>query len=135
MSLEQIRARAKSFDSRVAAIRSTPDFIGDAVTDRDALLNALDKVLALHKPVKKWEPYEGAGYTFATREEALRASGEEDLGVVAIEAGPQFFEVCGECGRIEGEQLSEAGEEWGYRESLWPCPTVTALTDALEATP
>jgi len=94
--------------------------------------NVLEAVLALHKPVKKWEPYEGAGYSFNTREEALRSGGEEDLGTVAIEAGPQYFEICEECGRIESEQLSETGEDWGYRESLWPCPTVAAIESALK---
>ena len=95
------------------------------------LLTAVGAVRTLHQPIKKWEPYAGAGYSFATREEALRAGGEEDLGRVAIETGPQFFEVCKECARVESDQLSETGEEWGYRESLWPCPTATAITAAL----
>lgn len=90
-------------------------------------------VTTLHKPEKRWEPYEGAGYTFLTREQALEAAGEEDLGVVAMEAGPQYFEVCSECARVESEQLSESGEEWGYREALWPCKTASAVETALRS--
>lgn len=111
------------------------EFIAAAPTDVARLVAAVEGVLGLHKPIKKWEPYEGAGYTFATQEEALRAGGDLDLGVVAIEAGPQYFEVCKECGRIESDQLSEIGEDWGYRESLWPCATIAAIEAALKEDP
>lgn len=119
---------------RETFMKADAEFIASAPADVAYLLDltrkqaaALEWVEALHRPVKKWEPYEGAGYSFNTRDEALEAGGEEDLGVVAIEAGPQFFEVCAECSRVESEQLSETGEEWGYRESLWPCPTIKAI--------
>ncbi|MDQ1053192.1 hypothetical protein QE394_001120 [Arthrobacter sp. SORGH_AS 212] len=115
------------------ALRKPTDasFIAAAPGNIERLTAALEAVLALHTPVKKWEPYAEAGYSFNTREEALRAAGEEDLGRIAIEEGPQYFEVCKECGRVESDQLSEIGEEWGYRESLWPCPTVAAVEAAL----
>ncbi|MFW0772485.1 hypothetical protein ACLRGI_04885 [Paenarthrobacter nitroguajacolicus] len=119
-------------EQRVIVMLAEPDTYDtrplDAMT---RLLAAIEAVGALHKPEKRWEPYEGAGYTFLTREQALEAAGEEDLGAVAMEAGPQFFEVCAECARVESEQLSESGEEWGYREALWPCKTTETFAAAL----
>jgi len=133
--LGEIEARAK--EAEPLCVSSCPSELCRAEIDRAYLLTELRKrdgviaaVEALHRPIQKWEPYDGAGYTFATREEALRAAGEEDLNSVAMEAGPQPFEVCLECSRVESEQLVEIGEEWGYRESLWPCPTVRAVTAA-----
>jgi hypothetical protein len=112
------------------------EFIVAARNQIPRILDALDAVQALHQPVKKWEPYEGAGYTFASEAAALEALGDVDVNSVVLEGiaenGLPFFEVCAECGRIESDQLSEMGEEWGYRESLWPCPTVAAITKALE---
>jgi hypothetical protein len=112
------------------------EFIAAARNQLPRILDALDAVLALHQPVKKWEPYEGAGYTFATEAAALEALGDVDVNSVVLEGiatnGLPFFEVCAECGRIESEQLSELGEEWGYQESLWPCATVAAITTAME---
>jgi len=129
-SLRVVRAAPHLAKREPQAIKDAT-FIANAPTDQAKLIAAIEAVAGLHKPEKRWEPYEGAGYTFFTRDQALEAAGEVDLGVVAIEAGPQFFEVCGECARVESEQLSETGEEWGYREALWPCKTAEALTQAL----
>ena len=77
-----------------------------APQDRAKLLAALDAILALHKPKTRWTHPNWTG-SFDT------------------------FDICAECGRIEAGQLRKSREEWSYRESLWPCPTFTAVTAAL----
>ena len=102
--------------------------------DLDALLEEAAKVEAvrvLHKPEKRWQPYEGFESSFATEDEALRSLDDLDVGVVVLENitehGTPYFEICAECGRIDADQLDEFGEDWSYREGLWPCRTAKAL--------
>jgi len=93
---------------------------------------AIDAVKALHKPEKRWMPYEGAGVSFDTEREAIEAMDDVDLGVVALESiaenGTPFFEVCAECKHIEDSPCEgECTLEAGYRECIWPCRTIAAL--------
>jgi hypothetical protein len=105
-------------------------FLAAARTDIPRLLAALDAVLALHKPETRWTHPDWMG-SFDTIEEA---AGYDEDEVIGDEQKSQVdsFDICAECGRIESEQLSESGEEWGYREGLWPCPTVAAVVAALQ---
>jgi len=106
----------------------------DSARDIPALLTmvreqraALDRVEALHKPEKRWTHPDWTG-SFDTREEAAEYDYDEAMGDDQ-KSQVEFFEVCAECGRVESEQLSEAGDgDWSYRESLWPCETIAAIT-------
>lgn len=100
------------------------------------LLAALEAVNALHKPEKRWMPYEGAGVSYDTEREALEATEDADLNQVALEElatnGVPFFEVCAHCKHIEDSPCEgECTLEAGYRESIWPCPTVKSIATAL----
>jgi hypothetical protein len=100
------------------------------------LLATLEAVSALHQPVKRWMPYEGAGVSYDTEQDAIEATEDCDLNSVAMqelaENGMPYFEVCGHCQDIEDSPCEgECTLEAGYRESLWPCPTVRAIASAL----
>jgi hypothetical protein len=106
----------------------------------DYALAALEAVMALHKPEKRWMPYDGAGISYDTAKEALEATEDVDLGIVVIEElaenGPPYFEVCAHCKKIEDSPCEgECTLEAGYRESLWPCATHEAITAALRGKP
>lgn len=111
-------------------------FIANAPADVAYLLGLLQeqaetlaKVAELHKPETRWMPYEGAGISFDTREEALEAAEDADLGICATV--PATFEVCAHCKRIEDSPCEgQCTLEAGYRESLWPCPTAAAAAAA-----
>jgi hypothetical protein len=98
--------------SLLAPIREETEFeaasAAEASLQRNTarLLSALDAVLALHKSKTLWTHPNWTG-SFDT------------------------FDICAECGRIGAGQLRKSREEWGYREGLWPCPTVAAVTAAL----
>jgi hypothetical protein len=73
----------------------------------------------LHKPEQRFYPVNVDDRSWDTADEA-REWGSDDEAI-------EMFEICSECGRLEAEQLKESGEDWGYRESLWPCPTIKAI--------
>ncbi|WP_284984259.1 hypothetical protein [Arthrobacter sp. efr-133-TYG-118] len=97
-----------------------------APQDRAQLLAALDAVLALHKPVTYWMTDEDADISYQTKQDAL----EERTDLTEADLVP--FELCSHCKTIEEAPCEgQCVREVGYRESLWPCPTVTAVTAAL----
>ena len=129
---------------RLDAIQANVDRIRDFETntaerERAFLLDlarkqqaTLEAVLAVHKPEKRWMPYDGAGVSYNTEREALEATEDVDLNSVVMEDiaenGVPFFEVCAECKRIEDSPCEgECTLEAGYRESIWPCRTIQAL--------
>ena len=102
--------------------------LGPRTIDHDAGLaavvaaaksEALAPLLALHKAEKRFRP-EGINERSWDTVEAAREHSHGDY------EGVWSFEVCVECGRVELEQLREYADEWGYRESLWPCKTFEA---------
>jgi len=107
------------------------EFIAHSRTDLPRVADALLAVLELHKVETRWTHPEWTG-SFDTREEAAEYDYDEAMGDVE-KSHVGSFEICAECGRVESEQLSDAGDgDWSYRESLWPCRTVKAITEALE---
>lgn len=102
-------------------------------TDRVAILDALypdrhksnDRlaaVTALHCKQDRWERDDSTG-SFESQADA-----DEWDDYPEGEAARVSFAICAECGRIEAEANEDAGaDDWGYRESLWPCATARAL--------
>lgn len=108
------------------------DLIAHAPADLAATVAALEAVEELHQPEKRWTHPDWTG-SFDTREEAAEYDYDECMGDTD-KSRIDFFEVCAECGRVEAEQWKETGDDWKYREAMWPCPTVTAIRTALEGT-
>jgi len=73
-----------------------------------------------HSKQDRWERPD-AGGSFESKAEADEWDEYED----GLEATVGFA-ICAECGRIEAE-AHEDDDEWGYRESIWPCRTALAL--------
>ncbi|GLU58596.1 hypothetical protein [Paenarthrobacter ureafaciens] len=112
------------------------DFIAHAPTDQAKLIAAVEAITTLHKPERRWMPYEGAGISFDTEAEALAALEDVDVNSVVVDDlaanGTPFFEVCSHCKVIEDSPCDgQCTLEAGYCESEWPCKTVAALTQAL----
>ena len=84
-----------------------------------AKADAMGTLLALHKPEARYHPRDIDDRSWDTVEEAREYADTCDEVM-------ESFEICAECGRVESEQLREYADEWGYRESLWPCETVKA---------
>lgn len=106
-------------------------FIAAARTDIPRLAAAIEAAAGLHKPETRWMPYDGAEVSYDTREEAIEACEDLDIGIAATVLVP--FDLCAHCKTIEeGPCDGECTREMGYRESLWPCPTITAVVAALE---
>lgn len=81
----------------------------------------LAHVRELHRRQQRWERSDAAG-SFESKEDA-----EAWDDVEGVDLGPSFA-ICSECGRIEAEANEDAGpDDWGYRESLWPCLTARTL--------
>lgn len=105
-------------------------FLAAARTDVPRLVAAIEAVAGLHKPETRWMPYDGAEVSYGTREEAIEACEDLDIGIAATVLVP--FDLCAHCKTIEeGPCDGECTREMGYRESLWPCPTITAVVAAL----
>ena len=92
---------------------------GIAAVVAAAKAEALGTLLALHKPEARYHPRDIDDRSWETIEEAREYADTYDEVM-------ESFEICAECGRVESEQLREYADEWGYRESLWPCETVKA---------
>lgn len=112
------------------------ELIANAPTDLAALITALESVMELHKPEKRWMPYDGADVSFDTEAEALESLDDVDVSQVVLESiaenGAPYFEVCAHCKTIEeGVCEGQCTQELGYRESIWPCPTIQAITKTL----
>jgi hypothetical protein len=118
---------------RCVAECSSPDVaevLAAAPTDVARLTAAVDAVLAKHKPEKRWTHPDWTG-SFDSREEAAEYDYDEAMGDDQ-KSQVDHFVVCAECGYIEAEQLRDSGDEWSYKHSIWPCPTVAAIENALE---
>jgi hypothetical protein len=85
-------------------------------TAMPALLSAVEKVLALHKPETRFTAAGYEEYSFDTREEAMEWNPVTGS-----------FIVCEHCGSIE----TDDDPDRSYRDSMWPCATVRALQDAI----
>ena len=101
-----------------------------AQSERELAVQAatIEAVKALHVPVRRYQVLGVDERSFDSAEKA--ADSAEDAAEWLDDDdddGVTFFEVCVECGRIESDQLRWYGEEWSYRESLWPCPTAAIL--------
>jgi hypothetical protein len=111
-------------------------FIAASRTTVPRLAGALQAVLDLHQPEKRYMPYEDADVSFDTEREALEASGDVYLNSVSLEGlaekGAPYFEVCAHCKTVEeGPCEGRCTSESGYLTSIWPCPTWTAIIDQL----
>ena len=106
-----------------------PVTIEESQRDAEGLLAAIEAVGGLHKPEKRWMPYRDADRSYDTAKEASL-----DMGHTFTNdpSNMPYFEVCAHCKMVEeGPCDGECTKELGYRESLWPCPTMTALAAAL----
>lgn len=80
-----------------------------------------ERVRALHSRQQRWERSDATG-SFESKE-AAEAWDDTD----GVDFVPSFA-ICTECGRIEAEANEDAGpDDWGYRESIWPCNTARTL--------
>jgi hypothetical protein len=102
------------------------DFIAAAPTDQARLLAAVQAVTALHKPVTLWMAHEDSDVSYQSKEDLLAE--RTDL----TEADLVPFQLCSHCKMIENSPCEgECTMSAGYRESLWPCATVSAVEAAL----
>jgi hypothetical protein len=128
--MSNVSERLDSIEARLA--KAAPGTITITPSDVSYLLDVARKVRELHRPEKRWMPYEGAGVSYDTEREALEACEDVDLNQVVFEElaenGVPFFEVCAHCKHIEDSPCEgECTLEAGYRESFWPCATIKAL--------
>lgn len=94
------------------------------------LLAALEAVEALHRPEKRWMPYRDADCSYDTAEEAAL---DFSHSYTTDPSQMPYFEVCAHCKTVEdGVCEGECTRENGYRESLWPCPTIKVIKEALQ---
>ena len=90
------------------------------------LLAAVQAVTAIHKPVTLWMTHEDADISYQSKEDVLAERTDLTEGDLVP------FELCGHCKMIEDSPCEgECTMQAGYRESLWPCPTVAAVAAAL----
>lgn len=97
---------------------------------------ALEAVVALHKPEKRWLPWDGADVSYSSAEEAWDEynysvdKGYLDESFQNIADRP-FFILCSHCKELEDSpDDGESTRELGYRESLYPCKTVGTILNA-----
>lgn len=105
----------------------------------DAAEAALARMRELHERESFWQYDRDQEHSYLTRQEAADESGcdcpyapepSADLAhTPECLATITHFDVCTECARIEyaDADRQSSGEFSGYAESLWPCPTITAL--------
>ena len=78
-----------------------------------------EQIRKLHKPLRRY--HDGSGeFSMDTAEDVAR---EYEIPVEDV----SYFEVCAHCAFLETWHPSEAGVDYDYRESLWPCATIRAL--------
>ena len=87
----------------------------------------IEAVKMLHVPARRYQVLGVDERSFDSAEEAATSAEEAAEWLDDDVGGVTYFEVCAECGRVESGQLREYGDEWSYRESLWPCRTATIL--------
>ena len=122
-----VDADGASYEDRGHIAMSGPEdaaFIAASRTMLPTAVAAIEAVLAIHFSEKRWQPDREAEFSY---------SDEEQVRDEWPDSEPTYFEVCAECKVIEeGPCDGECTSELGYRESLWPCPTVRAVTAALD---
>lgn len=97
-----------------------------------------EAIRELHSIEKRWQPYEDWEGSFDTAQEAwdyrIEDNAEPLVTVGGIPEPPDesklsYFLTCSECARIERECMEDA-DEWCYKESIWPCKTITVVDNA-----
>ena len=102
------------------------DMAWKTMPDTARLLAAVKAVTEVHKPVTLWMAHEDADVSYQSKEDLLAE--RADL----TEADLVPFELCSHCRMIEDSPCEgECTMSAGYRESLWPCETVSAVESAL----
>lgn len=95
---------------------------------------AVERVMALHSPERRYVEYVGAKRTFDSAMDALRACRNNSLEGYEVPyhrgaTNIPFFIVCSHCKKFE----EEGGFEWEsdtdgkYPLSTWPCATMKAI--------
>lgn len=124
--LTETRGIEAEFPSGTEFEVKLPREAANMLLDRlEAQAGQITKVRELHQAEKRWLPYWDADRSYDTAEEASK-----DLGhTFTIDpSNMPYFEVCAHCKTVEdGPCEGECTKENGYRESLWPCPTIAAL--------
>lgn len=94
--------------------------------DVPALVAALRAVLDRHEPETRWQSDPDSEWSYDTPEDA---AAYEEMDPAECTS----FVICRECGRVEkaDAERQDHGEFSGYAESLYPCPTVRAIEEAL----
>jgi hypothetical protein len=95
-------------------------------------------VLALHTPVRRYLPHEGAGESYLHADEAFAVHLKDSMR--GFESIPRdkadqmpFFTICKECSRVEnaahddGYEGVDDGSDLIVYASKWPCATYTVL--------
>lgn len=100
----------------------TAEFIAQSRQWVPAMSAALREVLELHRPEVRYLVWGHEEVSFLSVEDAAEFVGHP------VEA--EGFKLCAECMRVE-DGADDNAAEIGYETSLWPCPTVRAISDAL----
>lgn len=97
-----------------------------AVADNEKKDAALRAVLDRHEPETRWQSDPDSEWSYDTPEDA---AAYEEMDPAECTS----FVICRECGRVEkaDAERQDHGEFSGYAESLYPCPTVRAIEEAL----
>jgi hypothetical protein len=82
------------------------------LTTQTQALTALQAVRDLHRRETRWQPSPDADYSYDSEEEC-----REFMDDLADQ--PYTFDICAECGRVEGSNR----DDFGYDASVWPCLT------------
>lgn len=118
--------RARHEESAPICKDTCPSEECQAMQDRGRLLAAIEAVTEVHKPVTLWMAHEDSDVSYQSKEDLLAE--RADL----TEADLIPFHLCSHCKMIEDSPCEgECAMSAGYRESLWPCPTVSAVESAL----
>lgn len=83
------------------------------------LLDALEAVHKIHVRGLQWQSHPDDEWSWDRPEDVTDLNGDP-VG------NPHSFAICEHCGDLEIRTPDD-----NYREALWPCPTVRAITDAL----
>lgn len=89
-----------------------------------AAIASLAAVRGLHRPITRWQAYEGQELSFVSYEDLVDAYADE--GDAPSREDAYTFDICAECGRIE-QEAHQYDDEWGYENAIWPCSTITAI--------
>ena len=100
------------------AVLSLEGRVATTAPDRlDRMERALRAVLKMHAIEVHWSPASDPSISYDYEADAREHDG----------CDPLRFEVCSHCGELETRNL----EDVGYLDSIYPCPTVTTILEAL----